>query len=188
MNGLFNNSMPLVWIVAGITALIYWRLILRESRRLKAKERFERLQCVHCGYDLRASDQRCPECGFPIQAPDLPLTMTLDLAALQTQWPTDHQETRIPRPDECRVDVYAGTEGEPIHLLAQQLQARGISARVSVSHSRRVDPVSLMTVEYWDGKLAVWSGDVERATEIIQEFSQASIARKSPNTSTVSMS
>jgi hypothetical protein len=37
---------------------------LMRARRAYGHER--RGRCRHCGYDLRASTDRCPECGTPI--------------------------------------------------------------------------------------------------------------------------
>ena len=51
---LFFWIAPLIYVLA-----MAWRL-----RQLKA--RFAKLECVKCGYDLRASRERCPECGTPI--------------------------------------------------------------------------------------------------------------------------
>lgn len=125
-----------------------------------------------------ASDDRCPECGFPIQPPELPLTMRLDASALRSDWPPMAREPRQRHHDEYRVEVYASGQTEAVDALAEQLEFRGISTAVSGSHTRTVDPISLMTVEHWDKKVAVWSGDVVRTTEIIQEFSEISVVRR----------
>ena len=58
------NAVPL-WAIALSTALppyLVARAIMRqrrERRRLHAEARL----CQRCGYDLRATPQRCPECG-----------------------------------------------------------------------------------------------------------------------------
>jgi len=55
-------SISIWWIVGGTMVLIalQCKSALRRAKRLRSR------QCVHCGYDLRASTGLCPECGTPI--------------------------------------------------------------------------------------------------------------------------
>ncbi|HTL29038.1 MAG TPA: hypothetical protein VL282_07455 [Tepidisphaeraceae bacterium] len=45
-----------------LSALPMWQLVTR----LRQKRRTVRGLCMNCGYDLRASSDRCPECGAMI--------------------------------------------------------------------------------------------------------------------------
>ncbi len=55
-------SISIWWIVGGTMVLI----VLQCKSALRRAERHRLRQCVHCGYDLRASTGVCPECGSPI--------------------------------------------------------------------------------------------------------------------------
>jgi hypothetical protein len=53
------------WFVATVFALPP-AIFLILSHPLRKRQRRRAGQCVRCGYDLRASTNRCPECGTPI--------------------------------------------------------------------------------------------------------------------------
>lgn len=46
-----------------IPVALFARLLLRAVRRNTRADAAARGQCEQCGYDLRATPERCPECG-----------------------------------------------------------------------------------------------------------------------------
>lgn len=46
-----------------LSALITWWLLFRLARRRLERRRVAAGLCGRCGYDIRATPQRCPECG-----------------------------------------------------------------------------------------------------------------------------
>ncbi len=67
------------WARHGVLAFPYWAAVIATAilptwwvGRFVARRRRSRftLTCQHCGYDLRATPDRCPECGaVPARAP-----------------------------------------------------------------------------------------------------------------------
>ena len=49
------------WIPLGVIGFVVWRL--RFSPANLRRQRIKLGLCLTCGYDLRASKERCPECG-----------------------------------------------------------------------------------------------------------------------------
>jgi hypothetical protein len=53
----------LAWLVAFAAALLFALLLRRSLLRGRIETRLSKSLCVKCGYDLRATPDRCPECG-----------------------------------------------------------------------------------------------------------------------------
>ena len=63
-SGHFAFASAPAWLVFPLTIIFPLRW---SSRQFTRQRRVRRGQCLNCGYDLRASTDRCPECGEPIQ-------------------------------------------------------------------------------------------------------------------------
>jgi hypothetical protein len=64
---MWEISFPLWFLPACVLGLPIGLMALRRPRR---RRRRRCGQCVTCGYDLRATPDRCPECGATMAAPD----------------------------------------------------------------------------------------------------------------------
>ena len=53
-------------LVAGVVGVLPW--VRRRKRVRQAETRLSQGLCVTCGYDVRESKTRCPECGSPIES------------------------------------------------------------------------------------------------------------------------
>jgi hypothetical protein len=57
-----------LWVMLLLAAFIVPRLLMWRRER-EINQRFLKGCCTNCGYDLRASPQRCPECGQEVPRP-----------------------------------------------------------------------------------------------------------------------
>ena len=66
------------WIVVlphWLLALLFAFLPIAWLRHhLRVRRRIKHHLCLHCGYDLRSSTDRCPECGHPTPTTSAPVT------------------------------------------------------------------------------------------------------------------
>ncbi|HEY8750697.1 MAG TPA: hypothetical protein VIM11_22120 [Tepidisphaeraceae bacterium] len=72
-----HHKLAVHWIILGVPwwfigALIFWRNLARWQHRIVIRKRAarrmrNRLRCAGCGYDLRATPLRCPECGRRVE-------------------------------------------------------------------------------------------------------------------------
>jgi hypothetical protein len=58
----------LSWAITGIAVLVAARLWISMRREWRVIS-VEPGHCQDCGYDLQASDERCPECGRSFKLP-----------------------------------------------------------------------------------------------------------------------
>ncbi len=55
------------WIPTLLFAVVFWRSFSTIDRRRRKRKKLG--LCLKCGYDLRASKERCPECGEEFEKP-----------------------------------------------------------------------------------------------------------------------
>jgi hypothetical protein len=142
-------------LIGGLV-VFFWRLMRRKTPEFEAFVP----HCRYCGYDLRASKGRCPECGQQIT--DHPVD-GFDLDRLCDDWPPERITCRPVDSCEERVVVCETGHGLIAELLGDQLEVRGVSCRVV--ETRRSDVANSVVVT-----IAVARDDLAAAQAIIDLF------------------
>ena len=140
--------------------------ILRPRSSTKAenhlrKQGDESAICEYCKYDARGLE-RCPECGRETR-----LGCQQRLARLRENWPTEDLTPRVPAAGEQPVVIVRTDDHMAAHLLAQHLEARGITALADES-DKSYGGVGFSVLPACC--LKVWTDDVERARAIVEKL------------------
>ena len=120
-------ALALILAVAGIGlwgCIAYVRAAATGRRNEAMDEEYESRPCVECGYDMRASQNRCPECGT------LQVNRRQYLNALANDWPEQPTEPRRPGPAESLQILLSTEDAHEASLLQGQLEARGIAVTI----------------------------------------------------------
>ena len=141
-------------ILAFVTLVAF--LIWAARHRGSVDPRPDAHACLGCGYDLRGTPERCPECGRP--AP-----RRLDRGKLRRPAEPAERMSIGPLVDPADAIVHETLDGEQARLLRLQLRARGIPAELADVP----DPAHPLRVVF---HVRVATADQRRAAAIIDRF------------------
>jgi len=152
-------------VCLSIVAVIVWIVVPATGRERRRQQK----RCMKCGYDLRASSDRCPECGTSV--PPEPAEQDESVGLADDILATQPIEPRMPGEGERTIAVVRTSHPLEAGFFARVLEHRGIKTVVE-GQSRPTDyqPPQM--------RVMVWSGDEEVAMALVAELERRQNERR----------
>jgi hypothetical protein len=153
------EPLPLFFVAIG-ALLIIW---LTWGRENSADWRHEG-RCTNCGYDLRYSKERCPECATAIGI------RSGDFFPLRDDWPATPINPRRPEAGETPITVHQTNIFGQAMLMRDQLNVRGVACWIEKHQPTQL--VQYQTAGPEEISVMVWSADESLARELLDHLTK----------------